>query len=169
MAMEAAQRGVFKNFPPLPQVGPQASGGKFVKQQRQEVFALRDFHAYEMLGEPGEPVMATSPRAAMRRCALLKCSMGCESDFYYDESEGTGDNEGEVEVPDALSSSRPDNSAIYCEYCEMWLNGPTQYEDHKIGKKHKKNYRKSEGKQHSAPEKTVVPKPTAPEVARQGR
>ena len=23
----------------------------------------------------------------------------------------------------------------------MWLNGPTQWEDHKIGKKHKKNIR----------------------------
>ena len=26
--------------------------------------------------------------------------------------------------------------AVYCEVCEMWLNGPTQWEDHKIGKKH---------------------------------
>ena len=29
--------------------------------------------------------------------------------------------------------------AIYCECCEMWINGPTQYEDHKLGKKHRKN------------------------------
>ena len=27
----------------------------------------------------------------------------------------------------------------YCEHCEMWINGPTQWEDHLIGKKHKKN------------------------------
>ena len=27
----------------------------------------------------------------------------------------------------------------WCDTCEMWLNGPTQMEDHKIGKKHKKN------------------------------
>ena len=26
----------------------------------------------------------------------------------------------------------------YCEYCEMWLNGPTQWEDHKIGKNTRK-------------------------------
>ena len=32
--------------------------------------------------------------------------------------------------------------AEYCEPCEMWLNGPTQMEDHKNGKKHKKNLRK---------------------------
>ena len=33
----------------------------------------------------------------------------------------------------------------YCEICEMWLNGPTQMEDHKNGKKHKKNSRKGKG------------------------
>ena len=29
--------------------------------------------------------------------------------------------------------------AVYCDTCEMWLNGITQWEDHKIGKKHRKN------------------------------
>ena len=33
-------------------------------------------------------------------------------------------------------------STLYCDFCEMWLNGPTQWEDHKIGKKHKKNLRR---------------------------
>ena len=28
----------------------------------------------------------------------------------------------------------------------MWLNGPTQWEDHKIGKKHKKNVKKPKAK-----------------------
>ena len=28
---------------------------------------------------------------------------------------------------------------VYCEDCEMWLNGNRHWEDHKIGKKHKKN------------------------------
>ena len=32
-----------------------------------------------------------------------------------------------------------DDGAVYCLDCEMWLNGPTQWEDHKWGKKHKKN------------------------------
>ena len=27
----------------------------------------------------------------------------------------------------------------YCEYCEMNLNGPVQWERHQAGKKHKKN------------------------------
>ena len=29
--------------------------------------------------------------------------------------------------------------AIYCHSCEMWLAGPSQWEDHKIGKTHRKN------------------------------
>ena len=29
--------------------------------------------------------------------------------------------------------------AIYYEYCEMWTNGPTQWEGHKISHKHRKN------------------------------
>jgi hypothetical protein len=38
-----------------------------------------------------------------------------------------------------------DSQAVYCEDCEMWLNGPTQWEDHKIGKKHKKNLKRNKG------------------------
>ena len=29
--------------------------------------------------------------------------------------------------------------AIFCQECELWLNSPTQWEDHKIGGKHTKN------------------------------
>ena len=29
--------------------------------------------------------------------------------------------------------------AIYCDYCDMWLNGPTQWADHQKGQRHKKN------------------------------
>ena len=35
-------------------------------------------------------------------------------------------------------SSQADQ-AIYCDYCAMWLNGPTQWADHQKGQKHKKN------------------------------
>ena len=36
-----------------------------------------------------------------------------------------------------------DGGSEYCEVCEMWLNGPIQMEDHKNGKKHRTNVRKS--------------------------
>ena len=29
--------------------------------------------------------------------------------------------------------------AVYCADCQMWLNGPTQWYNHRIGKKHRKN------------------------------
>ena len=34
------------------------------------------------------------------------------------------------------------DSDVYCIECEMWLNGPTQHEDHLTGRKHKKNFRR---------------------------
>ena len=36
------------------------------------------------------------------------------------------------------------SESVYCEICEMWLNGPLQWEDHKIGKKHKENIKRQE-------------------------
>ena len=29
--------------------------------------------------------------------------------------------------------------AVYCPDCQMWLNGPTQWQRHKTGKKHRKH------------------------------
>ena len=31
---------------------------------------------------------------------------------------------------------------IYCPACEMWVNGPAQWDNHQIGKKHRKNLEK---------------------------
>ena len=41
----------------------------------------------------------------------------------------------------STAQSRAHGAAIYCDICEMWLNGRPQYEDHKLGKKHRKNNR----------------------------
>ena len=38
-----------------------------------------------------------------------------------------------------------DEESFHCEYCVMLLNRPTQWKDHKIGFKHKKNLRASAG------------------------
>ena len=32
-----------------------------------------------------------------------------------------------------------EDDAIHCDICNMWLNGPTQWEDHKLGRKHRRN------------------------------
>ena len=34
-----------------------------------------------------------------------------------------------------------DEEPIYCPSCQMWLRDQFQWEDHKIGKKHRKNTR----------------------------
>ena len=41
--------------------------------------------------------------------------------------------------PSPLISEEP--APEYCEICTCWLNSPTQMEDHKSGKKHRKNAR----------------------------
>ena len=40
------------------------------------------------------------------------------------------------------SSEPPETTAVYCPECQTWLNGPRQWEDRKIGKKHRKNVQK---------------------------
>ena len=49
--------------------------------------------------------------------------------------------------------------AVYCSSCDMWLPGNDQWEDHKIGKKHKKKTGK--GKSTSSRNKLVIPAGTA--------
>ncbi len=41
------------------------------------------------------------------------------------------------EARDQMDSPRLDGNAVYCPDCQMWLNGPVQWQDHCIGKKHK--------------------------------
>ena len=60
------------------------------------------------------------------------------SNNYDDED----DEQEKEEAPDSPGGPPESGQAKYCEDCEMWLNGPTQWEDHKIGKKHKKNVKK---------------------------
>ena len=41
-----------------------------------------------------------------------------------------------------------DGPAVYCDDCEMWLNGSREFEDHKISKKHNKNLRRKNKHHH---------------------
>ena len=54
----------------------------------------------------------------------------------------------------ATSSSKCagfEDGAIYCKECELWLNGSAQWEDHKLGKKHRNNLAIAESPDASAP------------------
>ena len=93
-----------------------------------------------------------SPRTAALRAPYL--SMEAEQ---YEE---------DVEDPEAVgeTASEPpvSGAAKYCEDCEMWLNGPTQWEDHKIGKKHKKNVKKGGASKPSGTQGKGKPKAQQP-------
>ena len=47
--------------------------------------------------------------------------------------------------PDQRFGDSEHDAAIYCKCCQMWLNGPTQWADHEIGKKHQKAVRRAAG------------------------
>ena len=81
--------------------------------------------------------MATSPRTAKLRCALLFLNDG--KPFAEEEEEGA---EEEREESVSNESSTKKEGPVRCKVCQMLLNGPTQWQDHKIGKKHKRNANK---------------------------
>ena len=50
----------------------------------------------------------------------------------------------------ASKGQQPEHDgALYCVLCDMWLNGPVQWADHEIGKKHRKAVRRTQAKQQS--------------------
>ena len=50
----------------------------------------------------------------------------------------------EVTTQNCSTRVVPDDDPIWCMTCNMWVNGPGQWEDHKIGKKHRKNLARAE-------------------------
>ena len=36
------------------------------------------------------------------------------------------------------------DSDVFCKICDMWVNGPQQWSDHKMSKRHKKNCQKQQ-------------------------
>ena len=81
----------------------------------------------------GEVLVGNSPRAtASRRC--------WDDETSEDESEDDDqmDSEHEQDAVEGDQTDREHDGFIYCRYCEMWLNGPTQWADHEIGKKHRR-------------------------------
>ena len=58
----------------------------------------------------------------------------------------------ETEIASVVAMMISDNDidmldhSVWCTDCEMWLNGPEQFGEHKEGKKHRKNLRKNKDK-----------------------
>jgi hypothetical protein len=83
--------------------------------------------------------LGTSPRSLLVHIALKEQQSTPRSDSDEDMER----NE-DHEIKAAENDSRPQEhqGAIYCKHCQMWLNGPTQWADHEIGKKHRKAVRR---------------------------
>ena len=98
---------------------------------------LEDVHFFEYGFEDHVQIIgASSPRVGKLRCAYRICKR------RYEE----GDHcEGGTPAQSAGGNGIGDQS--YCEVCDLWCNGPTQFQEHRIGKKHAKNAKKhwSEG------------------------
>ena len=83
----------------------------------------------------GVLIGARSPRTVALRAPYAN------DDDKVDEGEDI-DEERAVDLAAPPGNEETENRAVFCEQCTMWLNGPTQWEDHRIGKKHKKNCKK---------------------------
>ena len=82
---------------------------------------------------------------------------GAESEDE-DESDNADQNDGDEDEQDKEDDDQH-AMAVYCQECQTWLNGPRQFEDHKIGKKHQKNM----AKQRRGCTRDVVAQPEAPQ------
>ena len=79
----------------------------------------------------------------------LEQTLGSEwsgwSDVVIEWSDVVEDASWEVvDSPNQEQTSQPEHlGAIFCWHCEIWLSGPTQWDDHQINKKHRKKVRRA--------------------------
>ena len=83
--------------------------------------------------DDGALTCARSPRTALLRAPYMDLP---REEYLQDDDSIPADD------ADDTNGSRENGASKYCPDCEMWLNGPTQWEEHKAGKKHKKNVKK---------------------------
>ena len=91
---------------------------------------LRDVNFIEV---GGHVVHATSPRSAL--CKGLVIHSAKDDELSTNDGETSSGVTTDHDEP--LPGERA-QQAVYCLDCELWLNGPVQFLDHRVGKKHKK-------------------------------
>lgn len=149
---DGKKRQVWGNFAGQPALSSTDLEGESPSQHQQAISQIKatlgliDYHVFEISLEGEQQLVGgTSPRVAEMRCAYLANNrlptMG-DSELLSDRYDSEDDSTGASEEADDHHSGQ----AVYCETCEMWLNGPTQWEDHKKGKKHGKNIKKSKNR-----------------------
>ena len=110
------------------------------KAQVEKALQLNDFRIYRV---DGGTTWGLSPRSVQLR---PHADDGDDCDGACSDNDSEAPTAPNTDPPgDQGTASTEEKGAVYCEHCEMWLNGPTQWEDHKIGKKHKKNIARGKG------------------------
>ena len=116
---------------------PMKTAQAHFEAQVEKALPLKDFQIYDV---DGEVLWGISPRSVQLR---VQCADGGdEGDGASFGIHGSDRDSPQVPLQDPPGDQgnvSSETGAVYCEFCEMYLNGPTQWEDHKIGKNHKKN------------------------------
>ena len=141
---------VWGNFAGQPAPTSPVLEGESPSQNQQAISQIKatlgliDYHVCEISLEGEQQLVGgTSPRVAEMRCAYLanhRLPTTGDSELLSDGYDSEDESAGASEMADDDNSGQ----AVWCADCEMLLNGPIQWEDHKIGKKHiNKNTKKS--------------------------
>ena len=78
-------------------------------------------------------MVSNNPRLRLPHCSTLWRKWEDEDEKQHVE----GNEKQHVEVNENQKLELP-HVPVYCSDCQMWLNGQTQWQDHRIGKKHRK-------------------------------
>ena len=70
---------------------------------------------------------------------MLTFSADAVLDKHVGEVVEMASESGSGGVVGTYRNHRSEDHVRYCSDCNMWLNGLTQWEDHRIGAKHRKN------------------------------
>ena len=103
-------------------------------------FACSDVCLVEVAGRVH---IGNSPRAITNRLCVEESTSRSESEDEMDEEEFIAENR----TAEVMQSTPEDEGRIYCPLCDMELNGPTQWADHEIGKKHRKAVKRKQAEQ----------------------
>ena len=83
------------------------------------------------------------PRKVDSRQQLPQPAAAAAKEEEEEEEEDGEQDEDEQESPEAKDKVViEEDTSVYCPACQTWTNGPKQYEDHLIGKKHRKNMKR---------------------------
>jgi len=86
----------------------------------------------------GAPVCSTSPRTAKLLCEAFLVAGPTSANCDDTEAEQLDELDSESPASGFQPSAPGEVYPVYCEDCWLWCNGPTQWEEHYYGKKHKK-------------------------------